>query len=243
MHGDTLCTGDHAYLAFRAQVREPRLAGRGPRPADRGARSPSRAACAARAKAPRCGKGEAIMDVAPEAVEAGASSPPGCRLLIHGHTHRPARHEHRGRRARLRALGASGLVRGRRLPRGHPVLDPGRAGRLTQGSSSLSVRHLAEPPAFMNSESGVCTTSKPRRPSASTKAVVARFTTIVRPAATALHAKASASSSPTAMRLRRGHEPLDRGPGGRVEGRAGSRGRGRPRAGRSRCPGGRSAGR
>src|SRR6185437_5206647 len=38
--------------------------------------------------------------------------------------------------------------------------------RRDQGSSSRKVRHLALPPAFMNSDNGVCTTSKPFAPSA-----------------------------------------------------------------------------
>ena len=92
MHGDTLCTDDHAYLAFRAQVRNPawqaaalampiaeRIAlARGMRNQSEGAKE---------------GKGEAIMDVAPGAVEAAFASA-NCRVLIHGHTHRPARHSH-----------------------------------------------------------------------------------------------------------------------------------------------------
>jgi UDP-2,3-diacylglucosamine hydrolase len=92
MHGDTLCTGDHAYLAFRAQVRDPAWqAAALARPIAervaiaRGMRSRSEGA--------KEGKVEAIMDVAPEAVEQAFVSS-GCRLLIHGHTHRPARHEH-----------------------------------------------------------------------------------------------------------------------------------------------------
>jgi UDP-2,3-diacylglucosamine hydrolase len=39
------------------------------------------------------GKVEAIMDVAPDAVER-AFVASGCARMIHGHTHRPARHEH-----------------------------------------------------------------------------------------------------------------------------------------------------
>ena len=35
----------------------------------------------------------AIMDVTPEAVER-AFADSGCTLMIHGHTHRPARHVH-----------------------------------------------------------------------------------------------------------------------------------------------------
>ncbi len=92
MHGDTLCTGDHAYLAFRAQVRNPAWqAAALARPLEeriaiaRGMRSESEGA--------KVGKVGAIMDVAPEAVEE-AFAAAGCRLLIHGHTHRPARHDH-----------------------------------------------------------------------------------------------------------------------------------------------------
>lgn len=92
MHGDTLCTGDHAYLAFRAQVRNPAWqAAALARPLEervaiaKGMRSRSEGA--------KGGKDEVIMDVAPEAVER-AFAESGCTLLIHGHTHRPARHEH-----------------------------------------------------------------------------------------------------------------------------------------------------
>lgn len=101
MHGDTLCTGDTAYLAFRTQVRNPAWqAAALARPLDeriaiaRGMRSRSEGA--------KEGKGEAIMDVAPQAVES-AFTASGCALLIHGHTHRPARHDHQaGGRACVR---------------------------------------------------------------------------------------------------------------------------------------------
>lgn len=93
LHGDTLCTGDAAYQAFRAQVRDPRWqAAALARPLAerlalaRGMRKDSEAA--------KVGKREAIMDVAPEAVEA-AFRASGCDVMIHGHTHRPARHVHR----------------------------------------------------------------------------------------------------------------------------------------------------
>jgi UDP-2,3-diacylglucosamine hydrolase len=101
MHGDTLCTGDAPYQAFRAQVRDPRwqqaaLA----RPIDerlaiaRGMRSQSEGA--------KQGKDMAIMDVAPAAVEE-AFARSGAEVLIHGHTHRPALHVHTvGGRERVR---------------------------------------------------------------------------------------------------------------------------------------------
>jgi len=92
MHGDTLCTGDHAYLAFRAQVRNPAWqAAALARPIE------ERIAIARdmreKSEGAKGGKAGTIMDVEPDAVEAAFASA-GCRQLIHGHTHRPARHEH-----------------------------------------------------------------------------------------------------------------------------------------------------
>jgi len=90
MHGDTLCTDDVDYLAFRRMVRDPAwqrafLA----RPAAernamaRGAREQSRVSTA--------GKPPEIMDVTREAV-LEALRAQRVRHLIHGHTHRPAEH-------------------------------------------------------------------------------------------------------------------------------------------------------
>lgn len=91
MHGDSLCTADQQYQQFRRTVRDPawqadlldhslaerrELAGR--------LRSMSREA--------NSNKAEDIMDVAPAAV-AEAMRQHAVRQLIHGHTHRPARHE------------------------------------------------------------------------------------------------------------------------------------------------------
>ena len=92
MHGDTLCTDDRAYLAFRAQVRDPAWqAAALARPL--GERIAIARGMRERSEGAKGAKEEAIMDVAPEAVEA-AFAASGCRVLIHGHTHRPARHEH-----------------------------------------------------------------------------------------------------------------------------------------------------
>ena len=93
MHGDTLCTGDAAYQAFRAQVREPAwqsvaLA----RPLDERIAIAHKMRC--ESEAAKDGKASEIMDVAPEAVEK-AFADSGCRVMIHGHTHRPGRHVHR----------------------------------------------------------------------------------------------------------------------------------------------------
>lgn len=90
LHGDTLCTDDAAYQAFRAQVRDPRwqqaaLA----RPID------ERVAIARdlrqKSEGAKEGKAMAIMDVAPAAVEE-AFRESRAQLMIHGHTHRPQRH-------------------------------------------------------------------------------------------------------------------------------------------------------
>ncbi len=90
LHGDTLCTGDRDYLAFRTQVRNPLwqqavlakpLAER--RQLAAMLRNESRMAGAE--------KQSEIMDVTPAEVER-VMLEAGVDLLIHGHTHRPARH-------------------------------------------------------------------------------------------------------------------------------------------------------
>ena len=90
MHGDTLCTDDAPYQAFRAQSHTPQwqrsfLA----RPvAERQA-----FAAQARAESQRYTRSveSAITDVNPTAV-ADALESHGVHRLVHGHTHRPARH-------------------------------------------------------------------------------------------------------------------------------------------------------
>jgi UDP-2,3-diacylglucosamine hydrolase len=90
MHGDTLCTDDHEYQAFRRVARNPdwqramlarplaeRLA------IARQLRETSAASMA--------GKSMEIMDVNQEAV-AAAMREHGVYTLLHGHTHRPAVH-------------------------------------------------------------------------------------------------------------------------------------------------------
>ena len=91
LHGDTLCTDDHAYQAFRRQARDPRWQGAMlARPlAERRA-----LAKAARAESARhmAGLSAELMDVNAEAVRE-AFRTHGVRRMIHGHTHRPAVHE------------------------------------------------------------------------------------------------------------------------------------------------------
>jgi UDP-2,3-diacylglucosamine hydrolase len=89
-HGDALCTDDHAYQAFRRQARDRNkqagflaqpLAAR--REFIENARSQSETA--------KRGKRAEIMDVNANAV-ANLLRSNGYPTLIHGHTHRPARH-------------------------------------------------------------------------------------------------------------------------------------------------------
>lgn len=90
-HGDAQCTDDHAYIAFRQQVRQAEwqqkfLA----MPLEQrkaiidGMRAGSREA--------QRSKSYEIMDVNPEAI-ASLFKDSGTMIMIHGHTHRPATHE------------------------------------------------------------------------------------------------------------------------------------------------------
>ena len=92
MHGDTLCTDDKAYQAFRAQVRNPAW-----QQAALQRSVQERLAIAQdlreKSEGAKQGKSMGIMDVAAETVEE-AFRESGARVLIHGHTHRPARHLH-----------------------------------------------------------------------------------------------------------------------------------------------------
>jgi len=89
-HGDAQCTDDQAYMAFRAQVRQPEwqaqflaqpLARR--KAIIEGMRSGSREA--------QRTKSYEIMDVNPAAISALFAAT-GATVMIHGHTHRPATH-------------------------------------------------------------------------------------------------------------------------------------------------------
>jgi UDP-2,3-diacylglucosamine hydrolase len=92
MHGDTLCTDDVAYLTQRNRYRRPWII----------------AAFLALPRAVRVGIGQrlrqksertkratppAVMDAHPDAI-ARVLREHGYPRLVHGHTHRPARHEH-----------------------------------------------------------------------------------------------------------------------------------------------------
>ena len=93
MHGDTLCSDDVEYQKFRSMVRNPawQQAFLG-KPLDERVRM----AREVRGKSEQAKqvKDTTIMDVTPATVEDAFRAHHYARL-IHGHTHRPARHEHK----------------------------------------------------------------------------------------------------------------------------------------------------
>ena len=91
MHGDTLCTDDTQYQAFRTQVRS--VAWRqGILAKPLAERQAIAAQMRAQSRAENAGKAESIMDVNVAAVEQ-AMAEHGVSRLVHGHTHRPGVHE------------------------------------------------------------------------------------------------------------------------------------------------------
>ena len=92
LHGDTLCTDDRAYQAFRSEVRSDSwkrdfLA----RPLSQ--RRAEIEALRAKSEHEKTGKAAAIMDVNAAAVSR-LFAQSGAVRMIHGHTHRPARHDY-----------------------------------------------------------------------------------------------------------------------------------------------------
>lgn len=106
MHGDTLCTDDHAYQRYRRFVHRPVIQALYLNLPAR-VRAGIAAYARRRSMAANAGKAAAIMDVNPAAV-ADALRRHGVQLLIHGHTHRQAVHalEIDGQAARRVVLGA-----------------------------------------------------------------------------------------------------------------------------------------
>lgn len=90
LHGDALCTDDHAYQAFRVQVRAPAW-----QQAFLGQTLDQRRAFASQARSAsqreNADKDAYLMDVNGDAV-AAAFRASGAMRMVHGHTHRPARH-------------------------------------------------------------------------------------------------------------------------------------------------------
>ena len=92
MHGDTLCTLDLEYQSFRREVRsETWIRNLLQRPLAE--RKAAIEALRERSEQEKQSKPDAIMDIDPGEVEATLRRY-GYPRLIHGHTHRPARHLH-----------------------------------------------------------------------------------------------------------------------------------------------------
>ena len=92
MHGDSLCTGDAEYMAFRAQIQNKQAQQMLlTQPLDQ--RRELAASLRAQSKSANSNKAEDIMDVSVEEV-LKACQQHGTRTLINGHTNRPAEHTH-----------------------------------------------------------------------------------------------------------------------------------------------------
>jgi UDP-2,3-diacylglucosamine hydrolase len=91
MHGDQLCTDDLQYQSFRARVRKPWLQ-KLFLTLPLGLRKRLVGSIRSRSQEAAASKPPEIMDVSPRAVEEALRAR-GCPRLIHGHTHRPARHQ------------------------------------------------------------------------------------------------------------------------------------------------------
>lgn len=92
MHGDTLCTDDADYQNFRAYARDPANQARFlAQPL--ASRREQMLGMRVESEHSKQAKSAEIMDVAPAAVESVLREF-GYPRLIHGHTHRPARHVH-----------------------------------------------------------------------------------------------------------------------------------------------------
>jgi len=92
MHGDTLCTDDVRYQRYRGWVRRPGLI-RAFLALPRGVREAIGGGLKRVSAGEKRVKAPAIMDVNEAAIETALRTH-GYPRLIHGHTHRPARHVH-----------------------------------------------------------------------------------------------------------------------------------------------------
>jgi UDP-2,3-diacylglucosamine hydrolase len=91
-HGDQLCTDDVEYQAYRARMRDPQVQARLLR-LPYFVRRLIAAWLRSKSRNTKALKAESIMDVAIPTVEQTFRDH-GAARMIHGHTHRPARHEH-----------------------------------------------------------------------------------------------------------------------------------------------------
>lgn len=92
MHGDSLCTDDIEYQKFRAYTHNPQSQAQFLQ-LPLAARHQQMRHMRAQSEASKSNKAAEIMDVSPVTV-AQVLREHGYPRLIHGHTHRPARHEH-----------------------------------------------------------------------------------------------------------------------------------------------------
>lgn len=91
MHGDSLCTEDHAYQQFRAMARDPQWQqGMLAKPLEE--RRALAQGMRMQSQGNNANKAENIMDVTPAEV-VRVMDEAGVQHLIHGHTHRPAVHD------------------------------------------------------------------------------------------------------------------------------------------------------
>ena len=91
MHGDSLCTEDHAYQQFRAMARDPQWQqGMLAKPLEE--RRALAQGMRMQSQGNNANKPENIMDVTPEEV-VRVMEEAGVKHLIHGHTHRPNIHD------------------------------------------------------------------------------------------------------------------------------------------------------
>ena len=93
MHGDTLCTDDHEYMVFREKIRSDAWA-RDFLAKSLAERKTIIGGLRRQSEQEKRAKAASIMDVSGGAVDTLLRAE-GYPRLIHGHTHRPARHEHR----------------------------------------------------------------------------------------------------------------------------------------------------
>lgn len=91
-HGDQLCTDDVEYQAYRTRMRDPQVQARLLR-LPYFVRRLIAAWLRSKSRNTKALKAESIMDVAIPTVEQTFRDH-GAARMIHGHTHRPARHEH-----------------------------------------------------------------------------------------------------------------------------------------------------
>jgi len=93
MHGDTMCTADQAYQLFRAHVRNADVQ-RQFLALPVAARRAQFGQVRSQSEQQKQDKSAEIMDVTSAGVDAALRAADYPPRLIHGHTHRPARHEH-----------------------------------------------------------------------------------------------------------------------------------------------------